>query len=198
MTNPGPAGASRAAGDSPAWPPAQLCSSLPPTQGPGFIFGDKDLAGHWMHWHSLWEQVKKRTQKVHRGLKAETCVGIQVQAFFFLTKLSSRRWEFGWPLPHSGCYATQASSTSLRTVRRLGDNSVKEGSTSNNVKGRILCFSLSESICFLFDGNSTVTLEGLGMSSAAGNWKQKSACSPGRGLCVAVVMVISVRRDGSD
>lgn len=77
----------------------------------------------------------------------------------------------GDPFLTVGVTQTQALSTSLRTVRRLGYNSVKEGSTSNNVKGRILYFNLSESICFLFNGNSTVTLQELEMSSATGNWK---------------------------
>lgn len=75
----------------------------------------------------------------------------------------------GDPFLTVGVTQTQALSTSLRTVRRLGYNSVKEGSKSNNVKGRILCFSLNESICFLFNGNSTVTLQELEMSSATGN-----------------------------
>lgn len=75
----------------------------------------------------------------------------------------------GDPFLTVGVTQTQALSTSLRTVRRLQYNSVKWGSTSNNVKGRILCFSLSESICFLFNGNSTVSLKELEMSSATGN-----------------------------
>lgn len=75
----------------------------------------------------------------------------------------------GDPFLTVGVTQTQALSTSLRTVRRLQYNSVKRSSTSNNVKGRILCFSLSESICFLFNGNSTVSLKELEMSSATGN-----------------------------
>lgn len=84
----------------------------------------------------------------------------------------------GDPFLTVGVTQTQALSTSLRTVRRLGNNSVKEGSTSNNVEGRILYFDLSESICFPFNGNNTVTLQELGMSSATGNWKAENPVAP--------------------
>lgn len=94
---------------------------------------------------------------------------------------------------------TQALSTSLRTVRRLGNNSVKEGSTSNNVEGRILYSELSESICFLFNGSSSVTLQELGMSSATGNWKAENPFAPQAELWALLLFGdFSDPRHGSD